>query len=110
MGKSVSDLISDNVNVLASGTVTGTLKHVTGFTDFNNNNINEQSGYYFPLKLTQTGTKMTIKTNGEIRPDKTNMKFDPEILLRVANKDTTFTIEVDGNEVVTLNFKKTTFL
>ena len=38
------------------------------------------------------------------------MKFDPEILLRVANKDTTFTIEVDGNEVVTLNFKKTTFL
>lgn len=110
LGKSVSDLISDNVNVLASGTVTGTLKHVTGFTDFNNNNINEQSGYYFPLKLTQTGTKMTIKTNGEIRPDKTNMKFDPEILLRVANKDATFTIEVDGNEVVTLNFKKTTFL
>lgn len=109
LGKPVSDLISDNINVLASGTVTGTLKYVTGFTGFSSN-VTEQNGYYFPLKLTQTGTKMTIKANGETRTDKTDIPFDSEILLKVANKDTIFTIEVDGTEVVTLNFRKATFL
>ena len=52
---------------------------------------------------------MTLKTNGVAKPGKENMDFDSDILFRVTDKNTTFTIEVDGNEVVTLNFKKATF-
>lgn len=109
MGKSVSDLIGTDVKVYADGSVTGTLKNVSGFTEFNSVDVNEQSGYYFPLNLTQTGTKMTLKTNGVAKAGKEDMTFDPEILFRVADKNTTFTIEVDGKEVVTLNFKNVTF-
>ena len=109
MGKSVSDLIGTDVKVYADGSVTGTLKNVSGFTEFNSADVNEQSGHYFPLRLTQAGTKMTLKTNGVAKPGKENMNFDPDILFRVTDKNTTFTIEVDGNEVVTFNFKKATF-
>ena len=105
MGKSVSDLIGTDVKVYADGTVTGTLKNVSGFTS----DVNEQSGHYFPLHLTQTGTKMTLKTNGVAKAGKENMAFDPDILFRVSDKNTTFTIDVDGKEVVTLNFKNATF-
>lgn len=109
LGKSVSDLIGSDIKVYADGSVTGTLKNVTGFTEFNSTDVNEQSGHYFPLHLAQTGTKMTLKTNGVAKAGKENMPFDPDILFRVADKNTTFTIEVDGKEVVTLNFKKATF-
>lgn len=109
MGKSVSDLIGTDVKVYADGSVTGTLKNVSGFTEFNSADVNEQSGHYFPLRLTQTGSKMTLKTNGVAKPGKENMDFDPELLFRVADKNTTFTVEVDGKEVVTLNFKNATF-
>lgn len=108
LGKSVSDMISDDVKILDSGEVTGTLKFVDNFVEFNSSKVSEQSGHYFPLKLTKSGTKMTIKTNGVARADKTNMNFDPELLLRVSDNNTTFTIEVDGDEVITLSFKKAT--
>lgn len=109
MGKTVSELIGIDIEVYADGSVAGTLKNVTDFTEFNSTDVNEQSGHYFPLHLTQTGTKMTLKTNGVAKPGKENMDFDPDIIFRVADKDTTFTIEVDGKEVVTLNFKKAIF-
>ena len=105
LGKSVSDMIGNDVKVMEDGSVTGTLKYVDNFVEFNSTKVSEQSGHYFPVKLTQTGTKMTIKTNGTAKANKTNMDFDPELLLRVSNNDTTFTIEVDGAEVVTFNFK-----
>lgn len=108
LGKSVSDMIADDVKVLADGSVTGTLKHVDNFVEFNSAKVSEQSGHYFPLRLTQPGSKMTIKTNGTAKAGKTDMTFDPEILLRVSDNTTTFTIEVDGTEVVTLNFKDAT--
>ena len=106
LGKSVSDLISNDVNVLAGGAVTGTLKYVTEFTDFDNSDTNNQSGHYFPFKLSQEGEKMTIKTNGVANVNKTDIPFDSEILLRVPDNKTTFTIEVDEKEVITLNFRK----
>ena len=106
LGKSVSDLISNDVKVLAGGAVTGTLKYVTQFTDFDNSDTNNQSGHYFPFKLSQEGEKMTIKTNGVANVNKTDMPFDSEILLRVPDNKTTFTIEVDEKEVITLNFRK----
>lgn len=104
LGKPVSDMIGEDVKVYEDGSVKGTLKHITDFTGFSSK-VAEQSGHYFPLKLAQVGEKMTIKTNGVAKADKTDMAFDPEILLRVADSNTTFTIEVDGKEVVTLNFR-----
>lgn len=109
MGKTVSELIGTDVKVYADGSVTGTLKNVTDFTEFNSTNVDEQSGHYFPLHLTQAGTKMTLKTNGVAKPEKENMAFDPDILFRVSDANTTFTIEVDGKEVITLNFRKAIF-
>lgn len=107
LGKQVSELISADTHVLADGSVVGTLNNVTGYTDFSSK-TSEQSGHYFPFRLTQTGTKMTIKKNGKAATDKTDMAFDPEILLRVESATTKFTIEVDGVEVVTLNFAQAT--
>ena len=52
---------------------------------------------------------MTLKTNGVAKPEKENMAFDPDILFRVSDANTTFTIEVDGKEVITLNFRKAIF-
>ena len=68
----------------------------------------EQSGYYFPFKLTKTGTTMTLKKNGVAGEGKEDMAFDPEIILRVSRGDT-FTVEVDDSPVVTFNFKNVTW-
>jgi len=101
-------MIGADVRVLADGSVTGTLNYVTDFTAFNQSDVSEQSGHYFPLTLTQTGTTMTLKKNGVASAEKQNMPFDPEIIFRVENTATTFTIEVDGAPVVTLNFRGAT--
>ena len=107
LGKRVSSLVGNDLKVLKDGTVTGTLKKVTGYTDFSSN-PEEQSGYYFPIKLTKTGTKMTLKKNGVAQHGKQNMTFDPEIIFRVTKTDK-FAVEVDGKPVVTFNFQKSTF-
>lgn len=107
LGKRVSSLVGSDLKVLKDGSVTGTIKNVTGYTQFSSK-LEEQNGYYFPFKLTQTGTKMTIKKNGVAGEGKENMVFDPDIILRVTKTDT-FTIEVDGSPVVTFNFQKATF-
>ena len=104
LGKRISSLINEDVKVMENGSVKGTLKHVTKYVRFNESDIEEQSGHYFPFVLTGSGEKMTIKINGVAREDKTNLLFDPEIIIRVRDKDTTCTIEVDGKEVITLNF------
>lgn len=109
MGKTVSELIGTDIKVYADGSVKGTLKNVSDFTEFNTADVKEQSGHYFPFHLTQAGTKMTLKTNGVAKAGKENMTFDPDIIFRVADKNTTFTVEVDGKEVVTLNFKNAIF-
>lgn len=108
LGKTVSDLIGSDVQVQKDGSVVGTIKYVTDFTQFNAGNSEEQKGNYFPLHLTKTGTKMTIKTNGAAKPGKEDMPFDPDIILRIPSRDTTHTIEVDGKAVVTLNYAKAT--
>lgn len=102
-------MIGTDVKVYADGSVTGTLKYVTDFEEFNYTDIGEQSGHYFPVHLTKTGTTMTLKKNGVAKPGKQDMAFDADLLFRVDGKDTTHTIEVDGKEVITLNFKKATF-
>lgn len=100
-------MVGDDLSVSKDGDVTGTFHHVTGFTEFSSI-TSEQEGYYFPFKLTQTGTLMTIKKNGVAGDGKENMTFDPDIILRVS-KDDTFSIEVDSNPVVTFTFSGATF-
>lgn len=87
--------------------MTGTIKKVTGYTQFSSK-TEEQSGYYFPFKLTQSGATMTLKKNGVAADGKEDMPFDPEIIFRVTKTDT-FTVEVDGSPVVTFKFAKATF-
>lgn len=90
--------------MLEDGSVTGTLKYVTGFTQFSTAVPSEQEGNFFPFTLGTTGSKMTLKTNGVAKPRTTDMAFDKDIIFRVTDNSTTFTVEVDGAEVVTLNF------
>lgn len=105
-GKRVSSLIGDDVKVLEDGTVTGTFKHVTGYTGFNGEDPEEQEGYFFPFKLTKTGTTMSFKKNGV--PGKTDIPWEAENVFRVT-KDDTFEVLVDGTSVVTFNFASVSF-
>lgn len=110
LGKPVSDFITEDTAISRDGVVTGTLKYVTGFTAFHEGNPEEQEGNYFPLLLNTTGTKMTIQKNGTAAPDKTDMAFDPEILLRVGSQSDTFAVEVDGKPYISLDFSAATLL
>lgn len=92
--------------MLEDGTVLGTLKHVTGYTQFNEAVPAEQEGYYFPFKLTKTGTKMTFKKNGV--ETKKDITWEAMNVFRVTASDT-FEIIVDGVSVVTFNFAQATF-
>ncbi len=111
LGKQASDLVGEDIAVHKDGSVTGTLKNVTGYENFSSN-AEEQSGHYFPFKLVKSGTVMTIEKNGVAVPNKENISYDPEIILRVEKSDK-FTIKV-GTETadetaVTLNFEQADF-
>lgn len=86
--------------------MTGTLKHVTGYTGFNEAEPEEQEGYYFPFRLSKTGTTMSFKKNGE--PGKTDIPWEADNVFRVTASDT-FEVLVDEASVVTFNFVKATF-
>lgn len=105
-GKRISSLIGDDVKVLKSGTVTGTLKHVSGYTGFNSEDPSEQEGYYFPFRLNKTGTTMTFKKNGIA--SKEEIPWEADNVFRVTKSDT-FEVLVDEEHVITLNFAKATF-
>lgn len=94
--------------MLEDGTVLGTFKNVTGYTKFSSKQ-EEQNGHYFPFKLAKTGTKMSLKKNGVAGEGKTDMQFDPEIVLRIPEQTDKWTIEVDGNPIITFNFEKAIF-
>ena len=105
-GKRISSLIGDDVKVYEDGTVMGTFKHVTGYTQFNESNPEEQEGYFFPFRLSQTGTTMTFKKNGE--EVKKNIAWEADNVFRVTASDT-FEVLVDDASVVTFNFSKAIF-
>ena len=109
MNMQVANMVSADTRVTIDGSVVGVMPYVENFKGFSSKQ-DEQQGNYFPLKLTKTGNKMTIKKNGVAEKGRTNMKFDPEIVLRVENKETTFEIEVDGKHFITLNFRKAALL
>ena len=95
-----------NTAVLVDGSVTGTLKYVTGYTGFNQEKEEEQEGYFFPFMLVGSGTTMTFKKNGMV--SKEAIPWEKTNVFRVTQEDT-FTVLVDDNEIVTFNFKKAKF-
>ena len=105
-GKRVSSLVKDDVKVYENGTVTGTFKHVTGYTGFNEADPEEQEGYFFPFRLAKTGTTMSFEKNGV--PTKTDIPWEADNVFRVTKSDT-FTVIVDEDAIVTFNFAKATF-
>lgn len=104
-GKRVSSLIGSDVKVFEDGSVEGTLKHVTGYTQFSDQ-PDEQEGYYFPFKLVKSGTKMTFKKNGQ--ETKKDIAWEADNVFRVTALDT-FEVLVDDEHVVTFNFARATF-
>ena len=99
-------MISDDTYIDKEGKVHGTLKYVESFPEFNQANPLEQKGNYFPVTLSETGNKMTLKKNGVAAENKTDMSFDKDIIILVGSKSDKFTIEVDSREVITLNFEE----
>lgn len=104
-GKTVGEMIDDGVEVAEDGTVTGRVKYVTGYTGFSDV-AEEQEGYYFPFVLEKKGTKMTFKKNDVVA--KENIAWESDNVFRISRGDK-FTIEVDGAEVITLDFSAMTF-
>lgn len=86
--------------------MTGTLKHVTGYTGFNSENPEEQEGHFFPFHLTKSGTTMTFKKNGTA--SKEGIPWEADNVFRVTASDT-FEVLVDDESVVIFNFSQATF-
>lgn len=87
MGKKPADLqtgikISENE-------ITGTLKHVTGYTGFNNSVVEEQSGNYIALKMAVTPTD-AVTTVEIVGGSKGAVQLDEDMMFvgRIKNKDT----------------------
>ena len=93
--------------VSEDGIVIGSFPYVTGYTGFNEAVPAEQEGYFFPFTLTKTGTKMSFLKNG--KPGKTDIPWEANNVFRVSRGDK-FEIQVDGEEAVTLDFSKASFL
>lgn len=104
-GKRISTLVGDDIKVHEDGTVTGTFKHVTGYTGFSDDE-EQQEGHYFPFRLVQTGEKMEFVKNGDTRSGE--IPWEADNVFRVTASDT-FEVLVDKNPVVTFNFAKATF-
>lgn len=113
-GKNVSDLIGDDVAIAwngVDGTVTGNLKNVTGWSEFNESNTAEQSGHFFPITLDKQyeGKEITItKSDG-----KKKTAVDLEWVLRVddyVSKNKPAVFECEGNVILSLDFSKATLV
>ena len=105
-GKTVGDMLGADVKISADGAVTGTLKHVTGYTGFNDTDAAEQEGYFFPLTLEKKGTTMSFYKNGTLT--KENIPWEANNAFRVSADDV-FRVDVDGEKTLELSFKEATF-
>lgn len=116
LGKSVSEMIEQGAYVDNNGHVIATLKPVDEFTGFNSTVVEEQSGYYFPFEInipnakTMSFEKKTV-VNGEYVKTKTDIPYDNQIILRIADEDGNtvihdFKITTDNEKVIELHFDK----
>lgn len=105
-GKTVGEMIGEDVKIDSNGSVSGTFHKVTGYTGFNESVIEEQSGYYFPFTLVKSGTNMSFKKNGETSKD--SIAWEANNVFRVTKTDR-FEVQVDGEKVVEFTFENATF-
>ena len=104
LGKSVSDLISPDTSIDFLGAVTGTLKYINEWEAFSSNK-GEQSGHFFPVHIDDKYKGKEITCKGLT----TKTANDLDWVLLVKDKDSTFTFECEGNEILNLSFKDATF-
>lgn len=109
LGKKVSKLISAETCVLKDGSVAGTLRNVSDYTDFSDDPT-EQAGHYLPLTFGSrySGKQITIK--GRAGGDRTaTLDEDLSLVLRKENlTGDTAEIESEGEPVVTLDLSTAT--
>lgn len=101
-GKTVGSLIGGTAKITwdgLNGAVTGEIKKVESWQDFNPNNPEEQSGHYFPVKLAEQYTGEEITVQGAAEKKATDLWW----VLRV---DVTkkFTFKAQGETLFTLDF------
>lgn len=84
-GKSASDLQSDIVVDNTNRTITGTLKYVTGYTQFSGDEA-EQSGNYLAIKL-QPSPTCDVYIRSRTTQEWKKMDSDYMLVLRVSNKN-----------------------
>lgn len=104
-GKTVHDLIGADVAISSDGSVTGTIKYVTGFKGFSKDTA-KQSGYYFPIYLTKDGEKVKVTVTEEKEVD---YPEDHLIIAKLEDTSSTIKVEIDSQEVANLNFTGATF-
>lgn len=104
LGKEISELVDDGIAIEADGSVTGTLKKVTGYTGFSSD-AGEQNGHFFPIKLNAPYGTTAVTVTGT----KTKTAVEDDWILFVKDKNSTFKFEENGKEIFTLNFKKAAF-
>lgn len=120
LGKAVNEMIENGAYVDNNGHVVATLKPVDEFTGFNSTTVSEQSGYYFPFEINMPGAKTmsfekTTVANGAYISSKSNIPYDNQIILRIADADATqaiydFKITSDNGKVAELHFDKVKFI
>lgn len=109
--KPVSELIGEDVRILAGGAAAGTFPYVSGFTGFSRNKPEEQEGWFFPVRLSDeySGKPITVKReSGGGGTEKTVQ--DLEWVLRLTDgADTVYSFQTGGEPILTLSFRDAVF-
>lgn len=109
-GKHYSDLVGEDVRILAGGAVKGLIKYVKDYTGAFSGD--EAKGYFFPVHLGDAyeGAKIKVKReSGEGGKEKTAQDRDWVIRL-TDGADTVYSFKTDKNEpILTLSFSEATF-
>ena len=93
LGKGMDALVT-GMKINADCEVTGEFKKITNWTEFDKKNGN---GHFFPLKLNQTGEKLTIKTNGDIAEKTAAYPDDQTVIAKLTKKGASeIEVLVDG--------------
>lgn len=105
--KTAGELMSGTPIIYEDGSVVGTFKHVTDFTDFS---ADEPDGHFFPFTLGQKYSGQTIKVQ-RIAPTVGPEKVSNE-LQWILNVDSgkKFTIKANDKLILTLSFEGSMFL
>ena len=107
-GKTVSDLLGDDISVSwdgVTGRVTGSVKEVSKWKEFSDDPA-EQSGNFFPATLAAcySGKPITVQKNGGAPKTLTDRNW----IIRIPNKTTIVTFFADGKVIAILDFSGTT--